>query len=172
MKIGIQWPQAQCVALLKTSFHPNQHEITMAKPTLIPLDTTGILARTLWGEARGEGADGMRAVAAVILNRVIVANSTGKAYWWGNDIAAVCLRAQQFSCWNAGDANLPLLRAVSTADPAFRDALRIAKETMCGKLADPTGGATHYHALNCFPHWAEDQTPLCRIGQHVFYRLV
>lgn len=44
-----------------------------------------VLARTLWGEARGEGSTGMEAVASVILNRVEVAKRRGH-YWWGNKI--------------------------------------------------------------------------------------
>ena len=36
-----------------------------------------VLARTLWGEARGEGTAGMQAVASVILNRVKIAKQKG-----------------------------------------------------------------------------------------------
>ena len=38
---------------------------------------TDTLARTLWGEARGEGHYGMEAVASVILNRVKIADAKG-----------------------------------------------------------------------------------------------
>ena len=35
----------------------------------VPFDTQGVLARTLWAEARSQGSEGMHAVANVILNR-------------------------------------------------------------------------------------------------------
>ena len=50
-----------------------------------------ILARTIWAEARGDGWEGMQAVASVVLNRV-KQNS-----WYGKSIVAVCLFPWQFS---------------------------------------------------------------------------
>lgn len=35
----------------------------------VPFDTQGVLARTLWAEARSQGGEGMHAVANVIMNR-------------------------------------------------------------------------------------------------------
>lgn len=43
---------------------------------------TDILARTIYGEARGESISGMEAVASVVLNRVAFANRRGR-FWWG-----------------------------------------------------------------------------------------
>lgn len=65
------------------------------------LDT---LTKTIWGEARGEGREGMIAVAWVILNRASIGG------WWGNSIETVCLKPWQFSCWNANDPNAPYMR--------------------------------------------------------------
>ena len=50
---------------------------------------TDILARTIYGEARGESISGMEAVASVVLNRVAFAKRRGR-FWWGNSIAEVC----------------------------------------------------------------------------------
>lgn len=47
---------------------------------------TDILARTIYGEARGESISGQEAIASVILNRVAFAKRRGR-YWWGNTIA-------------------------------------------------------------------------------------
>ena len=55
-----------------------------------------IVARTLFGEARGEGPLGMRAVAHVIRNRV-------RDKRWRDTYAEVCLRSKQFSAWNRGN---------------------------------------------------------------------
>jgi spore germination cell wall hydrolase CwlJ-like protein len=131
-----------------------------------------ILARTVWGEARGEGQAGMTAIAAVIINRVNVARAQPSGdYWWGNSIIRVCQQPLQFSCWNANDPNLPQLQNVTAADPTFAIATRIAQWAASGTLPDPTGGATHYHALNVMPSWALGQTPTAIIGRQVFYKL-
>lgn len=122
-----------------------------------------ILARTLWGEARGEGETGMAAVAAVIVNR---ARRPG---WWGRSIVEVCLRPWQFSCWNTGDPNRDKLLRVGPIDNGFAAALRIARLASAGLLPDPTHGATHYHAADIQPGWARGHEPCARIGRHVFY---
>lgn len=129
-----------------------------------------VLARTLWGEARGEGSTGMQAVAAVILNRVRVAEARG-GYWWGNNIIQVCQKAYQFSCWNRSDPNFQKLQAVDAKDPYFAAALRIAKQAIDGGLHDPTGGATHYHAAGMEPYWALRKKPSAVIGRHIFYAM-
>lgn len=129
-----------------------------------------ILARTIWGEARGEGSLGMQAVASVILNRVDIAEEKG-GYWWGNTIIQICQKPYQFSCWNEDDPNLEKLKAVSQSDIHFATALRIARRAVFSRLEDPTKGATHYHAASIHPYWAKNEKPLTVIGQHIFYRL-
>ncbi len=130
-----------------------------------------IFARTLWGEARGEGARGMEAVASVILNRVRVSQAK-KGFWWGNDIIAVCQKPFQFSCWNHDDPNLAKLLAVDTKDAAFVAAKDIAKRAFYGLLTDTTNNATHYHAAGIRPYWIKGEKPTATIGRHVFYRIV
>ena len=131
-----------------------------------------VLARTLWGEARGEGGTGMEAVASVILNRVAVAQSRGGKYWWGADIISVCQKPYQFSCWNRSDPNYKKLLAVTDKDIHFATALRIARRAVAGTLADTTNAATHYHEKAIHPFWAEGQTPVAIIGSHIFYTLI
>ncbi len=128
------------------------------------------LARTIWGEARGEGCAGMAAVAAVIMNRVRVAKSRG-GYWWGSSIIAVCRKPWQFSCWNADDPNRDKMLALDGRDLYFATALRIARRAFYGALEDPTGGATHYHAAGMTPSWSRNEKPVAVIGRHVFYAL-
>lgn len=129
-----------------------------------------VLARTLWGEARGEGDAGMMAVAAVVLNRVAHAENRA-GYWWGNDIISVCQKPYQFSCWNRSDPSYLKLQAVTDKDRHFATALRIARRAVIGAIDDATGGATHYHADYVSPYWAQGQTPTAIIGRHIFYRL-
>lgn len=132
--------------------------------------TIDVLARTLWGEARGEGTGGMEAVASVILNRVEIAQKKG-SYWWGNNIIQVCQKPYQFSCWNRADPNFRKLQAVDAHDLYFATAQRIARRALAGTLKDQTGGATHYHANNVLPYWAKRKTPTASIGRHIFYHL-
>lgn len=125
--------------------------------------TLDVLARTLWGEARGEGADGMRGVACVILNRA------GRPGWWGRSIAEVCLKPWQFSCWLESDPNRAKLLAVTVQDRSFRLAQEIARAALAGDLPDYSLGATHYHAVDIAPSWAAGRTPCVVIGRHAFY---
>lgn len=130
-----------------------------------------VLARTVWGEARGEGVPGMQAVANVVMNRVRIAQGKGR-FWWGNDVVGVCQKAYQFSCWNKDDANFSKLQAADQGDLVFASAMRLAFRAVIGQLADLTGGATHYHAVGIMPHWAKGQVPTATIGRHVFYRII
>lgn len=125
-----------------------------------------ILARTIWGEARGEGRLGMEAVAAVIMNRF---KST--AWYSAPTIAGVAMKRAQFSAWNPSDPNYDKLINVTVDDPAFALALEIARDAIAGKLTDETGGATHYFAryINR-PNWTEGAIETAQIGQHIFFK--
>lgn len=152
-------------AVLQTAMH------TSIEPTIQSrTQTIDTLARTLWDEARGESLTGIEAVACVILNRVKTAQRRG-SMWWGNTIDAVCLKPYQFSCWNAGDPNLPKLQSVTVGDPTFAICHRIAQRAVNGVLNDITNGADHYHAPYVSPHWAASQAPVATIGNHIFYKL-
>ena len=123
-----------------------------------------ILARTIWGEARGDGELGMRAVANVINNR---ANIGG---WWGGSIVAVALMDKQFSAWNENDPNRAKMLSVTADDKQFALALIIAKDVVRGVSVDPTGGATHYHTTAVSPDWRDDSKITKQIGTHIFYK--
>lgn len=130
-----------------------------------------ILARTLWGEARGDGAIGMQAVANVILNRVAIAREEGK-FWWGNNIVQVCQKPYQFSCWNRSDPNFKRLQNVDETDENFKLALALARKAVAGCLADHTNGATHYHMGKYSPpYWASKESPCAVVGGHIFYKI-
>lgn len=135
---------------------PTQHEI----------DT---LARTVWGEARGETAQGKLAVAYVIMNRVNMdLHGDGRPDWWGEGIVGVCCRDRQFSCWNHNDPNRVKLMEATLADPVFAQCM-IAAITAAHRLApDPTQGATHYLAKGTETAWSRGK-PYLSIGRHKFY---
>lgn len=127
-----------------------------------------VLARTIYGEARGESIPGQEAIASVVLNRVAKAQKYG-SFWWGNTIAEVCQKPWQFSCWNARDPNLPVIKAVDDSDPAFATCKRISLRAIAGLLADRTNGATHYHTKRLRPKWSIGKIPCAELGSHFFY---
>lgn len=107
----------------------------------IPKDPTptadrDVLIKTMLGEAAGEGATGLAAVAHVILNRL----QDGK---YGGTIRAVALAPKQFSTWNSGaGGNEP--DRWEPDNPAYKQAAAIADAVLSGRHVDPTNGATHY----------------------------
>ncbi len=130
-----------------------------------------VLARTIWGEARGEGSTGMQAVACVILNRVKIARKMA-GYWWGKDIIDVCQKPYQFSCWNKSDPNFKVILDIDQTNLEFNTAMRIARRAVHNVLTDITRGATHYHAAGISPFWSKNNKPVTVIGNHIFYKLV
>lgn len=146
-----------------------------------PVSDLDIVARTVWGEARGEGETGMRAVACVVVTRARLARehraATGKKHPLFGDgtLAGACLVKFQFSCWNEHDPNLAKLKAVGIPDSAFIAARVVAYEAVNGHLPDTTNGATHYMAYRDFAaarvgHWSQRMMVTERIGGHVFMR--
>jgi spore germination cell wall hydrolase CwlJ-like protein len=124
-----------------------------------------ILARTIWGEARGEGKLGREGIAAVVLNRL----KRGQPDRFGATIADVCLTPQQFSCWNSDDPNLAKLKRVDETDRHFRACIEIAERAVKGVLLDLTKGSDHYHTISVSPEWAKEKQPAVVIGVHKFY---
>ena len=129
-----------------------------------------IFAKTLFGEARGEGLKGIEAIANVVMNRVKHAQQIG-SYWWGKTIEEVCLKPFQFSCWNKDDPNYELLMQNLAENKVYQVCERVAKRAITGFLTDNTKGATHYHTLSCNPIWARCAVPCAEIGNHLFYAL-
>ena len=125
-----------------------------------------VLARTVFGEARGQEFKGQLAVAWVVRNRV----ARGKRF--SPTIAGVCLAALQFSCWNRNDPSFMRLMTVSVPDPAFVTALAAAGMVLTDQAPDPTMGADHYHATYVTPTWAKEMRKTVQIGAHIFYREV
>jgi spore germination cell wall hydrolase CwlJ-like protein len=129
-----------------------------------------ILARTLWGEARGESLAGQIAVVWTIRNRV----DDGKdRSWWGEGYAGVCQKPYQFSCWNKTDPNYQFLIGLKQISIRELAQARIAADQVIdGKVPDPTDGATHYYAIamKTPPAWAAKAKQTLKLGGHVFFK--
>ena len=127
------------------------------------------MALTMWGEARGQGEEAMRAVGHVIDNR----RRLGRH---GSFATETVTEAWQFSAWNANDPNRAAMLGVLDLPPESREyrlwlaARRLADEILAGRSADPTGGALFYHTTAVSPRWSQGVEPVARIGTHVFFR--
>lgn len=134
-----------------------------------------VLARTIWGEARGEGEAGQIAVGWCIRNRVeIDLRNDGKPDWWGEGYEGVCKAKWQFSCWNLNDPNSAYLRGEKTIPAAqYVRCREVALAVIDGHRPDPTGQATHYYnpkAVTRTPAWAPVSTFTVKIGAHLFFK--
>ncbi len=137
-------------------------------------------AMTAWQEARGEGPDGIRAVAHAEVNRL----RAGK--WYSRKtLAGTCLLAYAFSGWMTSDPNRMASAEVSMSDPIMVLCVQEVSDAIAGVTQDPTGGATHYYAAGTKePSWVTGKDPntgeqeappanyLCRIGKHQFFNEV
>lgn len=122
-------------------------------------------ARTVYGEARNQSAEGMLAVAHTILRRI-------ERDQWPDEVSEVVLQPKQYSAWNPRDPNFKRMVAVDLNDHAYQKALFIFLGAALGFLKDPTNGADHYHAKSVTPFWANEYKKVAEIGDHIFYNSV
>jgi len=124
-----------------------------------------IMARTMWGEARGDHPQGMAAVGSVIMNRVKEAKAKGANASPGS----VSLAPWQFSAWNKNDPNRSRMLGVDKSNKQFSEAVNLAEKIVDGEIPDITNGSTFYHTTAISPKWAKGERPIKKIGSHVFY---
>lgn len=110
------------------------------------------LAKTIYGEARGENIETMLAVAWVIRNRV------NGPDWMGNDYRSVVLKPYQFSCWNEGDPNRK--KCENPQGDIWHVCLGIAQAVyFAPKRLNPIPGVLHYFDVSLNhkpPKWAQE----------------
>jgi spore germination cell wall hydrolase CwlJ-like protein len=125
-------------------------------------DALTCLARTIYWEAKGEGREGMTAVAAVVMNRLAdpdFPKTVCDVVTQGREA-----RACQFSWWCDGRPD-----DVEEPEP-YAQATEIAREALNQQLRDPTDGAVNFHVESIHPDWADEFVKTATIGGHVFYR--
>jgi spore germination cell wall hydrolase CwlJ-like protein len=127
-----------------------------------------VLARTIYGEGRGElhkfGLTSLIAIANVAVNR--------KNKNFAKTIAEVCLAPGQFSCWNKNDVNYDKLKNISEKDSVFVICTKTAENVLSEKWPDLTDGCDHYHEKTVKPFWAAYREPKRIFGSHHFYELI
>lgn len=122
------------------------------------------LAQAVYYEAAGEGVDGQRAVAQIVLNRMHhpgFASTVCGVVYQGGDRATGC----QFSF--VCDGSMQRIPVPSS----WTRARQIAEQALAGKVFAPVGHATHYHADYVLPFWADSLDKSVQVGHHIFYRL-
>jgi spore germination cell wall hydrolase CwlJ-like protein len=132
------------------------------QPGLDNIPVVDILARVIWGEAEGEGFEGMQAVGNVILNRAnIKKNKT---------IPEVMFRKDQFSAIGDKDRFNAMIN-LTPDNPQYIQALEISRKLLSGKLKDITNGATHFYnpnTANMELDWIKQYPVVTTIGKHTF----
>ncbi|WP_232366730.1 cell wall hydrolase [Alteripontixanthobacter muriae] len=121
------------------------------------------LSMAVYYEAASESADGQRAVAQVVLNRVAHPSypaSVCGVVFQGSERQTGCQFS--FTCDGA------LARRPSPS--AFARARQVAHQALSGAVYAPVGLATHYHTIWISPYWAPSLHTIGSIGAHKFYR--
>ena len=121
------------------------------------------LTQAAYYEARGEGSDGMRAVAQVVLNRARHAafpNSICGVVFQGAGRRVGC----QFSFTCDGSMRGTVNRV------AWNRAHSIASAALSGSVYAGVGNATHFHTTGVSPSWRNSLMRVGQVGNHVFYR--
>lgn len=142
----------------------NIKQVAGVKHDEATLKLKNIIARTLWAEAREDGANGMKGVASVVFNR-----AKGKK----ENILPVISRRKQFSCWNAmTEQDWNNFKMKEKTGPIWSEANRIAEEMVTGSFV-PSTKANHYFNPNkCSPAWRlfpdGTERPYSEIGSHRF----
>lgn len=122
-----------------------------------------VIAKTLYGEARGEGIPGLRAVATVIYYR-----AKGKP----ENFVDVCLKPKQFSCWNG-------VKDIVIKETEIYEACKlIANQMLKGDFVlypFPHCKPTHYCTLKLYntkpPYWATNHCRCDIVGNHIFFEM-
>jgi len=144
-----------------THVHPGLSEIEFQViPRMVDAKTQHCLAEVMYWEARGEGQQGMVAVASVVLNRAEdkrFPDTVCDVVYQGGETPPC-----QFSWWCDGKADRP------SNQTTWSETLSLANTILAVRPADPTDGAIFYHNTSIPDPWRRPLT--AQIGNHIFYR--
>ena len=126
------------------------------------------LAQNVWHEARGQGEEGMIAVAFVTMNRV-------EDKRFPDSVCGVVKYQIEDRCafsWVCQGRAEPILNTKAKKElwkSVKKFAFNFVTKYNTAKYYDITDGATHYHADYVNPKWAVLYQPIKKIGKHKFY---
>jgi len=121
------------------------------------------LTQAAYYEARGEGRDGMRAVAQVVLNRVrhsAFPKTVCGVVYQGANRRVGC----QFSFTCDGSMRGNVNRA------AWDRARDVASAALSGHVFPAVGNATFFHTTGVAPGWRNSMIRVGQVGDHLFYQ--
>jgi hypothetical protein len=121
------------------------------------------LTQAIYYEARNQSADGQRAVAQVVLNRVrhpSYPNSVCGVVFQGSERVTGCQFS--FTCDGSMNRDIEYL--------AWERAESIARSALSGSVYRPVGLALNYHTTAIRPYWAPSLVRQAVVGSHIFYR--
>ena len=120
------------------------------------------LTQAVYYEAGYEPAEGRRAVAQVVLNRM-------RHPAFPKSVCGVVYQgARQPVCQFSFVCDGSLYRRPAAG--AWKAAETIAAAALDGYVERSVGAATHYHADYVAPYWAPMLAKISKIGAHIFYR--
>ncbi len=125
-------------------------------------DAITCLSRTIYWEARGEGAASMEAVANVVMNRLGhegFPNTICEVVRQGRERGAC-----QFSWWCDGRSD------TAKDDDSYAIAKEIARKALNRQLSDRTRGALYFHQRKATPSWSREYIKTAEVGEFVFYK--
>jgi N-acetylmuramoyl-L-alanine amidase len=160
--MALALPIAAGAAATEVADEPAELEAPALPTALDMTDPHTCLAAAMYWESKGEGEEGMLAVASVVLNRV-----EHEAH--PDEVCAVVTDGDetppcQFSFWCDGLPDEPI-----ETEPWWL-ATDIAERVLTRRPADTTGGALFYHASHVDPWWTDAKEQTVQIGGHVYYR--
>ncbi|MBB5745064.1 cell wall hydrolase [Brevundimonas variabilis] len=121
------------------------------------------LTQAAYYEARGEGRDGMRAVAQVVLNRVrhsaFPKTVCGVVYQGAN---------RRVGCQFSFTCNGSMRGTVNRT--AWNRARAVASSALSGDVYPAVGNATFFHTTGVAPGWRNSMIRVGQVGDHLFYR--
>ena len=150
LSLAIALPSAPQIAAADPARGPE----TVTKARYGGADSLACLAEALYFEARGEGRNGQRAVAEVILNRVDHPR-------FPKTVCGVVNQRGQFT-YNKNAR----IREKGT----YARVQKVAMAALSGAPRTLTKGATYFHTPAVRPSWSRRFERTVRIGAHIFYR--
>ena len=127
-----------------------------------------LFARLIQCEAEGEGEEGMRAVASVIMNRVNAPNGEFARVSNGGDVRAIIMQKDQFTCTRTVN-NTQNIYNMNPSPIHYR----IADWALAGNTTSSVGNSLFFfnpYSDNC-PNYFPSKIGIIynRIGKHCFY---
>ena len=143
--------------------------VAFSPATSAAISSVSCHTANIFYEARGESKEGMKAVAAVVINRT----NSGK---YPKDTCMVIFQKNQFS-WTKQQKFKDIQKVLNgdtssfTAKDrqAFIDARLIASKAVIARLNDLPEGTLWYHSIKSNPKWKSGMKRVKKVGNHVFY---